>query len=391
MKTKRYNIITDITKIVILILLLGTSFYSCKDDNGDPMPVVNNFRVVAKDSSITEGAFGLYIAIQGHNLQNVQEVWFNDLKAYINPNFVTSSNIICAIPSTLPGAILNQVKLVTKGGQTLNVDFKVVLPKPILKGLYNEMATAGSTTKVLGDYLYFIKSVKFGAADAEIVTYSEHEIIVKVPESAKAGDFITVEGEGGITVSSFKLQDPGIWLADYDKPATTWNNIWCWGSSMDKYRTDDESINKNYGYVEGKVSANEEYLGSTCWNYPTQVTDMDLTGKVLKFEVKVKEPWVWSNDLKPEEQATLSFAINEMWDNAYNFRPQTLATYKAFGFTTDGWMTVTVPLSTMGIAGVTTINNIRVTFKPNKQSYDKFSTYFDNFRICTPVVSEATK
>ncbi|NJK98281.1 MAG: hypothetical protein HC905_28235, partial [Bacteroidales bacterium] len=213
------------------------------------MPVVTNFRVVEKDSSISSGAFGLYIAIQGQNLQNVQEVWFNDQKAVLNRNFITSTNIICAIPNTLPGELLNKVKLVTGGGQTLLTDFRVELPKPIVKGLYNEMAEPGTTTKVLGDYLFFIKSVKFGDLNAEIVASSEHEVTIVIPEGAQAGSLVTVEGEGGTVVSTFKYKDTGLWLFDFDKAATSWGSIACWGGM--KMRSDGDSQQGAYGYVDG--------------------------------------------------------------------------------------------------------------------------------------------
>ncbi len=384
MKTEMNKIKSGMIKLTLIALVVSFAFYACKDDDDDAMPSIKNFRVVEKDSSITAGAFGLYIAIQGSNLQSVKEVWFNDVKAFINPNFVTSSNIICAVPSKLPGELLNKVRLVTKSGKEFSTDFKVDLPKPIVKGLYNEMAAPGSTTKVLGDYLFFIKSVKIGDLNAEILAQSEHATTIKIPDGAQPGSLITVEGDGGTSVAIAKYRDEGVWLADFDQPGTTWFSTWCWGSWMNDFREDEQSINKKYGFIERELKENEEYISSTCGNYPTKVNKMDLTGKVLKFEVKANEPWVWTDNLKAEEHATFSVAINEMWDKSFNFRPQEWTEYKTTGFKTNDWMTVTVPLSVMGITGVTTIDNLRLTFKPNKQAYNKFSTYFDNFRICTP-------
>jgi hypothetical protein len=142
--------------VVLFILFAGVVLNSCKKDStGGAMPLITSFRVVEKDSAITAGAFGLTIAVLGQNLQDVQEVWFNDLKSALNPNFVTSTNIICAIPNTLPSEITNKIKLVTKSGLIYTADFKVILPKPVVTALYNEMAEPGSITKVLGSALYF--------------------------------------------------------------------------------------------------------------------------------------------------------------------------------------------------------------------------------------------
>lgn len=383
MKTKKNNIITGILKLAVVCLVFGAVLFACKDDDDDTMPTVTRFRVVEKDSAISSGAFGLYIAIQGKNLNSVQEVWFNDVKASINPNFITSSNIICAIPSKLPGELINKVRLVTKSGREYSTDFKVDLPKPVVKGLYNEMAAPGTTTKVLGDYFYFISSVKVGDLSAEVIDVKDQEITIKVPAGAKEGDLVIVTGDGGADTSSFKYADKGIWLFDFDKPATSWNSIACWGGM--KMRKDAESYQETYGYIVGtELPAsgwNNDWVTSTCW-FDYGLNNVDFRGKILKFEVNAKEAWKWNDALGTGDHAALLINING--SKTYEFRPQSWAAYKKTGFTTDGWMTVSVPMSAFGIE-VATINDFQLVFKTNKQTYDKFATYFDNFRVCTPV------
>jgi hypothetical protein len=371
--------------VVLLILITAITLNSCdNDDDAGAMPVITKFRVVEKDSTITAGSFGLTIALIGENLHNVREVWFNDLKAALNPNFVTSTNIICAIPNTLPSQITNKVKLVTGSGLEYSADFKVILPKPVINSLYNEMAEPGSTTKVLGSALYFISEVKFGNLPANIQNFNEKEITVTVPTNAVAGSLITVTGEGGTVVSTFKYKDDGMWLFDFDKAATSWGSIACWGGM--KMRTDAESINKAYGYIEGTElppsSWNNDWVTSTCW-FDYGYNNIDFSKKVLKFEIKAKEPWVWSDAISAAEQAGLLITFNG--GKTYNYMPQEQLAYRTSGFTTNGWMTVTIPMSSFGL-GVASINDFQLVFKTNKQVYDKFATYLDNFRICTPVV-----
>jgi len=369
----------------LLILIAGVGLNSCKKETtGGVMPSITNIRVVQKDSTITAGAFGLTIALVGNNLEDVQEVWFNDLKAALNPNFVTSTNIICAIPNKLPSAITNKVKLVTKDGLEYLADFKVILPRPVINSLYNEMAEPGSITKVLGSALYFISEVKFGNLPATILEAKDTEISVTVPAGAVAGSLITVTGEGGTVISTFKYKDAGLWLFDFDKAATSWGSVACWGGM--KMRTDAESINKAYGYIVGTdlppSSWNNDWVTSTCW-FDYGYNKVDFTKKVLKFEVKAKEPWVWSDAISSADQAGLSITING--SKTYIFMPQELLAYRATGFTTNGWMTVSIPMTSFGI-GVASINDFQLVFKTNKQVYSKFATYIDNFRICTPVV-----
>ena len=385
MKMKNINFNTYLaTAVVALIVLMGSfALNSCKKETNDAMPVVNSFRVTEKDSAITAGSFGLTIAIMGQDLQDVQEVWFNDLKAALNPNFVTSTNIICAIPNTLPGEITNKVKLVTKSGLEYLTDFKVILPPPVLLGLYNEMAAPGTVTKVLGNALYFIKEVKFGNLTATISDATANAITVTVPTGATAGSLITVTGEGGTVVSKFKYKDPGMWLFDFDQNATSWGSVACWGGMA--YRSDSESISGKYGYIIGTdlppSSWNNDWVISTCW-FDYGYNNIDFAKKVLKFEVNAKIPWVWSDAIGSADHAELLITFNG--GKTYSFRPQESLAYRTSGFSTTGWMTVSVPMSTFGI-GVASINDFQLVFKTNKQVYSKFTTYIDNFRICTPL------
>ncbi|NJK98027.1 MAG: hypothetical protein HC905_26760 [Bacteroidales bacterium] len=101
----------------------------------------------------------------------------------------------------------------------------------------------------------------------------------------------------------------------------------------------------------------------------------------MKFEVFAKEPWKWQDALAAADHAALLINING--GLTHEFRPQQWPVYRATGFTSDGWMTVTVPMTELGKK---TINDFQLVFKTNKQTYEKFETYFDNFRICTPEV-----
>jgi hypothetical protein len=384
MKNKIFNTYLATSIVALIILIAGSTLNSCKKTTTDAMPSVTSFRVTEKDSAITAGSFGLTIAIMGQNLQDVQEVWFNDLKAALNPNFVTETNIICAIPSTLPNEITNKVKLVTKSGQEYSTDFKVILPPPAIYGLYNEMAAPGSITKVIGSALYFIKEVKFGNLTATLGEVTPNSITVTVPAGAQAGSLITVTGEGGTVVSTFKYKDDGMWLFDFDKNATSWGSVACWGGM--KYRSDNESINAQYGYIEGTdlppSSWNNDWVISTCW-FDYGYNNIDFSKKVLKFEINAKIPWVWSDAISSADHAELLITING--GKTYEFRPQESLVYRTNGFSTNGWMTVSVPMSAFGI-GVASINDFQLVFKTNKQVYSKFATNIDNFRICTPVV-----
>ena len=77
----------------------------------------------------------------------------------------------------------------------------------------------------MGSALYFIKEVKFGNLPATIIEFTATDITITVPAGAVAGSLITVTGEGGTAVSTFKYKDQGLWLFDFDRNATSWGSV----------------------------------------------------------------------------------------------------------------------------------------------------------------------
>ena len=153
-----------------------------------------------------------------------------------------------------------------------------------------------------------------------------------------------------------------------------------------KRRTDGYSINGNYGYIEGNdlppSSWNNDWVASTC-RFDYGYNNVDFSKKFLKFEINASIPWVWSDALGSADHATLLITLNG--SKAYEFRPQELVANRVNGFSTNGWMTVSIPMTAFNMA-VTPITDFQLVFKTNKQVYSKFSTFLDNFGICTPVV-----
>src|SRR5688572_24293325 len=129
--------------VLLLVALVSLNLVSCQDDE-EAMPSVTNIRVIAKDSSIVGGEFGLPIAIQGNNLTSVVEVWFNDVKAELNPVYVTNTNILIFVTDDGPSEVTNTITLVTGSGNRITADFQTILPPPQIWQLYNEFAKPGT-------------------------------------------------------------------------------------------------------------------------------------------------------------------------------------------------------------------------------------------------------
>src|SRR5690606_38828778 len=122
--TTMKNLKIYVTQTLISLAVLSLVFVSCDDDETG-MPVITNIRVIEKDSSITAGEFGLPIAIQGRNLGGVTEAYFNDVRARLNPVYVTNTNILLFVTDDGPSEVTNKITLVTASGQIVSTDFEV--------------------------------------------------------------------------------------------------------------------------------------------------------------------------------------------------------------------------------------------------------------------------
>ncbi|HET7896112.1 MAG TPA: IPT/TIG domain-containing protein, partial [Flavisolibacter sp.] len=112
-------------KIILLLLMtvgVVSTFLSCKKDENTGTPVINYVRVTrpeASDSLLVGAGQGQLIAIVGENLQEAQEVWFNDQRAMLTPTYITNTSILVSVPAQIPTTVNNKLKIVFKNGYVL--------------------------------------------------------------------------------------------------------------------------------------------------------------------------------------------------------------------------------------------------------------------------------
>ena len=147
-----------------------------KNDKG-ATPVVNYIKeclIEPNDEHIERAHPGTTLCIVGQRLGDVRQVWFNDQQCRLNPNFVTSNDIFCTIPTTFPGKVTNQIRLVTSTDKEVSVPFEVIIPGPSLKTMSLEYAPAGSQVTLTGDYFMEGMTVTFHEnAKAEIIKLTQ--------------------------------------------------------------------------------------------------------------------------------------------------------------------------------------------------------------------------
>lgn len=302
------------------------TFASCSDetdaekDKGST-PVIKYARVCdisAADSLIVKASLGAHLAFVGDNLGDVQQVWFNDQKAKLNPNMVTGHTIIVDIPNNIPGEVTNIARFITSTGIEVQYPFTVVVPAPRIDNMSCEYAKAGDVVTISGAYFADDPNVPLtvtfpGGIPANIKNLKQEALEVEVPEGAAEGP-VTVTSVYGATESSFRYLDTRGMLFDFDGLTGLTNHGW------HNLPVEDDGTGISGNYVRlgdgattlaGKDAWDDNNFSFEYWagawtdpvSYPERegVRLFDIADfsnhkdKVLKFEVCIPEAGAWQS------------------------------------------------------------------------------------------------
>ncbi|MBL4561868.1 MAG: hypothetical protein JKX79_12885 [Labilibaculum sp.] len=367
---------------IVVVALAFLSLGACDDDNdmeSGETPIVRYVRpcdVAASDSLLLGAYLGSKITIIGEGLAGVNKVYFNDQEASLNPNLVTNNAIVVLIPNTIPKIKEDLIKLYTNNDSCYYI-FETVVPTPSVSSMACEYLEAGDLAHIEG--LYFVNdetsplTISFtGGVQGQIESSDVNNIYVTVPEGAESGP-VTVTSVYGSGESSLHFRDERNIILDFNNnnyPDYDYFSGWHGAGGV----ASEEGINGNYLILTGDIDENgvtkdDEYCFDR-WTYTPDDPDFadasNLNKQVLKFEVKVSEDWsaaalqfvftgaseVWlnwqSNADWPEYADT--HGGNEDWKrkgDAYPNYPRGLWNpwTKDGVFGTDGWITVSIPMS----------------------------------------------
>lgn len=379
-------------------LMMAGSMVSCSDTDAEKdkgaTPVIRYARVCdpqKSDSLVVAASLGAKIAFVGDNLGDVQQVWFNDQRALLNPTMVTSHVIIVDVPNTIPAKATNEVRFITSTGIETPYPFQVTIPAPRVDKMDCEWAPAGSQATFEG--AYFVNdensplSIVFpGGKEAKIASYTQETVTFVVPEDAPEGP-IKVNTLYGQCSTGFNYKDTRGMLFDFEPDGITGLGLEGCGQGWHSpaYVSDDNSLSGIYirlGDGSATLSAKDpwddghfafEYWPGS-WNTPTdypdrqgtRLTDIvdfsDFQKMSIKFEMRIPESSPWQAGALQlifggVDKISLGNAGTDIFGNTVAgcnntyfqqsigrgiYRPWT--TTQAF-HTSGKWITVTMPLS----------------------------------------------
>lgn len=302
--------------------VMAVTTASCSDDTDakkdqGATPVIKYARpcdIQVSDSLLTSASLGARVAFIGDNLGDVQQVWFNDQKAKLNPTMVTSHAIVVDIPNNIPGEVTNKARFITGTGIEVDYDFFVSVPAPKVNTMSCEYAHAGDIVTITGAYFAddpnVPLTVTIGGVEADIRSIDQNELAVVVPEGATEGP-VVVTSIYGSGKSNFNYMDTRGMLFDFDGLTGLTNHGW---HAM-PIEDDGTGISGNYmrlgdgattlqsdGWDDNNFSF-EYWAGS--WNTPTDYPERDgvklcdivdfsdFNNMSIKFELCIPENAAW--------------------------------------------------------------------------------------------------
>lgn len=349
-----------ISKYILLSLLLsiglGVMFTSCNKDEDTGTPAISYIRITdptSSDSLLVSSYMGSTIAIVGENLENAVEIWFNDLKANLNPNYITDKTILVSIPNKVAGVKTDTMKIVFRDGYVLNYPFEVAIGAPIIQSIVCEFVPAGGIAEIHGLNFFSPKVIFPGEVEGKIseIDPDGNWVKVIVPEGAGSGKIVmkSIFGKG---TSPFNFRDENVFL-DFEasgiKNCENWTakHILAADNPVPAGCSGDYEILKmdNIGAWGWK---NELLIAYWSYRNPRGTVPI-VTGNAmelaLKFEIYVVNPWTSI----PME---ITFGAPVSPPDGGNTRDQKPAcVYKwqpwsATGsYQTNGWITVEIPLA----------------------------------------------
>ncbi|SFA41016.1 hypothetical protein SAMN04488511_102220 [Pedobacter suwonensis] len=389
----------------LLFVLMALFFFiqqGCKKDTSSSssgMPEITGIRnYVASpgDSLITRVGTGKWIVITGKNLRGALQIYFNGVKGSFNESWFSDTSAIVLMPAVIPfpsveASQLNTIRYVTIHGET-TFSFPIVAPAPTITGISNESANPGDSVRINGLNFFFIQRVTYAGQNITDFTGSNDgtSISLVVPAGLTNSGIVEVITKSGGAKTVYNVHDytTGM-LNNYDDI-----NTLAWGSDISNSSANYPGHAGNYGVMKASnvPAGNGNWWegGRSINTNPVQwVPVANLTDSVshyaLKFEVSVTKPWV---------NGSVKIIKDFGFDNyAALYRPWKNSNGSETPFKTNGWQTITIPLSNFlknglptssltELLGSTGNGGINFTFlNDGSTMVEGFEAAFDNIRV----------
>lgn len=282
---------------------------------------------------------GTEVTVTGNNLGIVTSVTIADKPVSFT---ATGTTLTFTIPEGLTSG--SQTITITSPGGTTTTTFSVSLA-PVITSFTPLSAKVGDEVTVTGLRFTNIQAVTLGSINATYTAVDDKTLKFTVPDGATTGKINITTNEGsassadaftveGVEEKLEPVTDESLVFFDFNG---TGKDSW-WGDvSGDKGGVETADPVPNGGAYFAVHTALNGWTGffwrNGANNFPGATIGTSISNYVMKFDVNVKDDWT-----DGEFAWRLKGAEGDFW---YKWTP-----WKATGsYKTNGWITVTVPLS----------------------------------------------
>ncbi|MBO0343450.1 MAG: IPT/TIG domain-containing protein [Bacteroidota bacterium] len=243
----------------IFIGIVSSCSTNDTDDALTAAPVITSVSK-AEEGDLAPTSIGyannMYI-IRGSGFMGLEKIYINDTDTYFNPTLVTDSSIFVTVDEDTPYEnVSDEIMLVTSSG-SVAYHFVIAPPAPqILRGFNPVNANEGDEVTIYGNF-FLDPIVTFGTTEAEVISSTLTEIVVKTPAGADK-QYVTVTTISGSVTSTYAVGTAlydDIWYFGWD--VEPWNNH--------TYHTDTTAA-QGTTYYKKEMGAWDNIQGNWLWD-----------------------------------------------------------------------------------------------------------------------------
>ncbi len=384
---------------LLCIALLSVTFSSCNKEDEyfneeyQSVPIVvdriylEDYESSVPDREVEFARLGQLIRVEGSGFFGMKKIFINGYETYFNRAYVTDNSMLVQINIKTPVVDAepenrDKIRFVKDGTET-TVDFLIRAASPTVTGVSITLPMPGETVVVSGTNLHeTVKATLPGGVEVTEITNDEdgewYSFIM--PDGVAEGGYIYSEGAHGFAQSpSYFNEKRGVFL-DFDAVGVQG----AWDATYAVEQLVDDPMNSGRGKVVPAVPADVVAGGGIAagatgkgwftaggekgaWSAPSEdwataygeliPLDTPVAEVALQFDVYSPDPWstgmlefTLQNNLSSYGYGSTETTntTNIEYPMAVVWIPWLTEDGEKVPYKTDGWVTVTIPINTIG-------------------------------------------
>lgn len=343
MKKILYNYTPQLFFLAVTFMLLQ----ACENDevNSPVITGIINYAPSPDDTVLQSLTPGQWVVVTGHNLQDALQISFNGISASFNSGLFSDTYAVVQVPSvipfpSIPAEKLNTIQYITSHGAA-TFEFNIVAPAPIITRISNENANPGDSVYIYGTNLFLLTKISFAGVPITSYTSSVNGTSVGfvLPELSQSGPVVVANQSGGDS-TVYNVNDVTGVLCDFDDI-----NTMSWGTGTNNSSADFPGNKGYYAVLKNSILSGGDEVW---WNWersintnavqwvPVSSLNEPVGNYAFKFEINVPDAWKGTSIVILKDYTWTYVAPYEPWKDANG---------DTFSYSTNGWLTVTIPLS----------------------------------------------